>query len=222
MYLHLLSPILKFLIGSIGLLILGLIYLFFAVIGFLTNKRDMRKVDNNLSNAADQLLDLKSNVEGNVEWIRLFLYSIGTIVGLVILFYFFRWLMGERLRHRLPEGIQETREAIEDAKDKRTNFKKRRPKDPRAAVRYYYGKHLLWLQHKRVQLRPQDTTEEIRDRYHRVLIEEHKEKGEASLQLKHLYRKSRYQLAKQITSEEAEKAKQLYQEIKTSKVSGEE
>jgi hypothetical protein len=127
--------------------------------------------------------------------------------------------MGEKLLQKLPAGILETRESLEDTNDKRTNFRKRRPKDSGAAVRYYYGKYLLWLQHKRIQLRPQDTTEEISNKYNRALIEDDKAKKEVSRQLTRLYRRSRYQISEQITSEEAEKAKELYQIIKTSKIS---
>lgn len=222
MYQYLLRPILTFFVGIISMLILEIINLVVGLIGFLTNNKEMRNVNFEIGNAADQYLDLIGNVGGHAEWTIPFLYSIGTIVGLVIVFFFFRWLMGERFRQKLPTGILESRESIEYEKDKRTNFRKRSPKDSRAAVRFYYGKYLLWLQNKRVQLRLQDTTEEINDKYNGALIEDDKAKREASLQLKHLYRKSRYQIAEQITSKEAEKAKQLYQTIRTSKISGEE
>lgn len=46
-----------------------------------------------------------------------------------------------------------------------------------------------------------------------------KVKNEASLQLRQLYRKSRYQITEQITSEDTEKAKKLYKTINTSKIS---
>jgi hypothetical protein len=217
-YQYLLRPILMFLAQGIGMIIMGVIYLAIAIISFLT-KKEMHYPDTKAVGAPEDSFGFDTAAGVNVEWIRPFLLSIVTIAALVILFYFFRWLMGEKLRQKLPTGILETRESIEDAKDKETNFWKRRPKDSRAAVRYYYGKYLLWLQHKKVQLRLQDTTEEISKKYIRALLEEDQVKKEASLQIKRLYRKSRYQIAEQITSDEAEIAKQLYQTIKTSKIS---
>lgn len=216
MYHYLLRPILMFIINTLGVIVLGLVYLVLVVIGFLTNNKEIPDFIFKSGNAADQPFTFKGYKGGNVEWIMPFLYSVGTIIGLVLLFFFFRWLMGERFRRNLPAGILEIRESIEDTNDKRMKYRKRRPRDSRAAVRYYYWKHLLWLQHKRIHLRHQDTTEEINEKYNRALLEEDKEKREASLQLKCLYRKSRYRMSEQITSEEARKAKQLYQTVKTS------
>ena len=218
MYQYLLRPVLTFLGGVIGMIVLGVIYLFYAVIGILTNKKEIQNIDVEFGSAADKYSELRDSIESNVEWVKPFLYSISMVVVLVILYFFFRWLMGKSYSQKLSAGILEIREVIEDEKDKRVNFRNRRPKDSRAAVRYYYGKYMLWLLHKRVNLHPQDTTEEISDKYNRVLIEEKKEKREASLHFNSLYRRSRYQMAEQITTEEAEQAKKLYQMIKTSKM----
>ncbi len=220
MYQYLLRPILTFIAEVGGLLVLGLINLIAAFIGLFTKKRDLQNLDFKSEGETGQGFSLNiATTKVDLEWIRPFLISIGIIVGLVALFYFFRWLMGEKMKQKLPEGILETREAIEDMKDKGSSFRKRRPKDSRAAVRFYYGKHLRWLLHKKVQLRLQDTTEEISDKYHGALMEDDRAKVEASLQLRRLYRKSRYRMIEEITTEEAEQARQLYQTIKATKIS---
>ncbi len=221
MYQYLLGPIIQFFAKAISMLLLGVIYLISAIIGFLTNKKELHSIDLTGGGAADQAFGLDDTAGFSLEWIIPFLYSIAIIAGLVVLFFFFRWLMGERIRQKLPAGILETRESIEDVKDQRAKFSRKRPKDSRAAVRYYYGKYLLWLKHRKVELRLQDTTEEISDKYNRALVEADMVKREASQQLKRLYRKSRYQITEQITSEEVVKAKQLYQTIKKSKISEE-
>lgn len=217
-YQSLLRPILVFFAQSLGMIVMGVIYLVIAVINFLT-KKELHYPDTEGVGAPEDSFGFKTSAGFDMEWVRPLLLSIVTIAGLVILFYFFRWLMGERFRQKVPAGIQEIRESIEDMKEKKSNFRKRRPKDSREAVRYYYGKHLLWLKQKKVPLQLQDTTEEIGKKYARALKEEDEVKREASLQLKQLYRKSRYQTAEPITSDEAVKTKQLYQTIKTSKIS---
>ncbi len=219
MYQALLRPILTVFAGILGALILGIIQLLLALIGLVTKNKEIRSMEAQVGDAADQSLQLIEGVGRGIEWIKPFLYSVGIIIGLVILFFFFRWLMGERYKQKLPVGILETREAIEGTKERRRDFKRRRPKDPREAVRYYYGKYLLWLQHQRVTLQPNDTTEEIDVKYQNALIEDRKAKREASKELRLLYRRSRYRMTDQITIEEAKKAEQLYQTIKNSKLS---
>ncbi|MHB8127020.1 MAG: hypothetical protein ACYDEJ_15550 [Desulfitobacteriaceae bacterium] len=229
MYQHLLVPILSFLTGIIGMLIGGIIYLVLAAGSVLTKNSKVEEAKIKLGETMQQSLEITDAKAAGADWVLPLIYSLGAIVGLVLLFFFFRWLMGEKMKQKMPVGILETREYLVDVKDKGAAFRKRCPKDSRAAVRYYYGKCLLWMQHKRVQLKPQDTTEEINNKYYNLghvkglagatslQSDDFEAKRGPSAELKQLYRKARYQVTEEITKEEAEKAKQLYQRMKATK-----
>jgi len=229
MYQHLLVPILSFLAGIIGMLVGGIIYLVLAAVSFLTKNNVMEEAKIQFGDTMQQSIENTDAKVSGADWVVPLIYSIGAIVGMVILFFFFRWLMGEKIEQKMPTGILETREYLADVKDKGATFSKRRPKDSRAAVRYYYGRCLIWMQHKRVQLKPQDTTEEINNKYYNsgqvngisgatcLQASDFEAKSGPSAELKQIYRKARYQMTQEITKEDAEKAKQLYQTIKTSK-----
>lgn len=214
LYQHLLVPILSFVGGIVGMLFAGIIYLVLAVVSFLTKDKELQRVNRNQGKTIGKITDDVTTKVTNTDWAAPLLYSIGAIIVMVLLFFFFRWLMGEKLKQKTSTGIMETREYLEDAKGKRMAFRKRRPKEAREAVRYYYGKCLIWLQHKKVEIKPQDTTEEIDDKYIDLQSEHVKVNREASVQLKQIYRKARYQMTEQVTQEEAEKAKKMYQTIK--------
>jgi hypothetical protein len=213
MYQHLLVPILSILVSIASMLISGIIYLIIAVVSFLSKNNEMAELKTQYGKTMRESIVITDAGVADVGWIINFMYSIGAIIGLVLLFFFFRWLMGEKMKQRIPTGIQETREYLTDVKDERAAFRKRRPKDSRAAVRYYYGKSLLWMQHKRVKLKPQDTAEEIDYKYSNLQAKNLETQREASAQLKQIYWKARYQMTEQITKEEAEEAKHLYQAI---------
>lgn len=220
-YLHLLKPILTFIVNTLSLILYVIVSMFLYFIGLLSKNKEIQNRGFSSDSAADRLIKIKDSFDGNSEWVVPFLYSVGIIAGLLFAFFFFRRLMGEKLRQKLPADIMELREAIEYDSDRRTKFRKRRPKDAREAVRMYYGRFLLWLKSKRIPLQLQDSTEDINDKYMRALTEDNKARQDASQQLRQLYRKSRYQMAEPITSKEAEKAKQLYKTLRNSKVTGE-
>jgi hypothetical protein len=216
LYQYLLRPVLSFITGLIGMLIGGIIYLITKLVGIYTGNKEMVEVKIEFGKSVGHSMDITDVEATNIDWVVPLLCSIGAIIGFVLLFYFFRWLMGEKYKQRIPSGVQESREYLQETDDKRTAYWKRRPKDPREAVRYYYGKYLLWLQHGLVELKLGDTTDEINDKYCILLTDEFEAKSEASSQLKKLYQKARYQINEQISREEAEIAKQLYQKIKRS------
>lgn len=216
MYLYLLGPILAFIGSIVGILVGGIFYLGTAILAFLTNNQQIREINSDNGKTEKQIINLP-DAKSMGAWVMPLVYSVGAILGLVLLFFFFRWLMGEKLKQKVPTGILETKEYIDDPKVHKAGFLKRRSKDPREAIRYYYGRCLLWLKHKQVELRPQDTTEEINNKYYNLQTDNYRTKREASAQFMQIYRKARYGIEEQITKEEAEKAKQLYQEIKTHK-----
>jgi hypothetical protein len=216
MYQYLLGPILAFIGSIIGVLVGGIFYLGTAILAFFTNNQQIREINSENGKTEKQIIIIP-DAKSMGAWVMPLIYSAGAILGLVLLFFFFRWLMGEKMKQKVPTGILETKEYLDDTKVHKAVFRKRRPKDPRETIRYYYGKCLLWLKHKHVELRPQDTTEEINNKYYNLQTDNYRTKKEASAQFMQIYRKARYGIEEQITKEEAEKAKQLYQEIKTHK-----
>lgn len=218
MYQHLLVPILSFLVSILGMLFYGIVYLISKAIRYPTNNKEIKGVKINFGNMISQSKDITDVNGAGTGWVVPLMYSIGAIIIMVLLFIFFRWLIGEKFKQNLPSGILETREYLTDAKDEKSAFRKRQTKDSRATVRYYYGKCLLWLQQKKVPLKPQNTTEEINDNYNILNTNDSEVERVASVQLMKIYRRARYQMSEQITKEEAEKAKQLYQTIKDTKI----
>ncbi|MDF2474450.1 MAG: hypothetical protein K0R21_2232 [Anaerocolumna sp.] len=217
-YQHLLVPIISFFASIIGMLFYGIIYLIIAALKFFTNSKEINEINLNSDDIVSNYIDVTHAKGAALDWVVPFIYSIGTITGMVVLFLFFRWLMGEKLTQNIPTGILETRENLANVKDKKSAIRKNHPKDSRATVRYYYWNCLVWLQHKRVQLKSQDTTEEINNKCNILHANDSDVKREAAEQLKLIYRKARYQMSEQITKEDAEKAKRLYQTIKSMRI----
>lgn len=218
LYQNLIVPIVSVLFSILGMLISGLIYIIIAAVSLLTNNKGLRKIEVGKTIGSSQPVDINKVKVRNIDWIMPFLYAIGIILAIVLIFFFFRWLMGEKFKQTTQSSILETREYLEDEKDRRAGNKLRRTKDSRGTVRYYYWKCLQLLQHKQVELTPQDTTEEINKKYNNLKTNDTETKKEASTVFMQIYRKARYQMSVDITKEEAEKAKQLYQTIKSIKL----
>jgi len=126
--------------------------------------------------------------------------------------------MGNVYSSNIPAGIVETRESIADLTGKKEKIRRRSPKNPREAVRYYYEKYMIWLQTKQVPLKANNTTEEINDKYKQFIISNLEEKTKAANDFGRIYQKARYQMTSDITEEEAAMTKSLYQSIKNSKM----
>ncbi len=212
-YLSLLEPIIAFLAGVIGIIISGIIYLLIAIFKLVTNNREIRQVQIDLGSPIEQAANAYNTTSSNPNWVMPLLYSVGILLGIIVLILFFRKIMGGRLNRILPTGVSEIREHLTDEGDKTATFRRRRPKDPRAAVRYYYWKSLLWLRHKNAELKPQATTEDINHVWNDLLGEKDVVKSDAPKLFMKLYRRARYQMSESISYEDAEKAKQLYREI---------
>lgn len=212
-YHNLVVPIITFLGSVLGLIVSGILQLLFALLRLISKNQDTPMDDYQFGKSLIPEIDATDTAVTDISWVMPFLYSIGAIIALLLLFFFLRRLMGGKLKQMIPAGISETREYLDDGRHKRSTFRSRRPRGPGAAVRYYYQKSLLWMQHKKVKLKPQDTTEEINEKYESLIGEDAVTQKVSAVHLKELYRKARYQTQEQITAEEAEKAKQLYQEV---------
>ncbi len=214
LYQYLLIPIISLLGSFVAVVIGGIIYLIMSALSSVINNKEIEGAKVYVANTVDKYSDISDIRIANIEWIIPLLYSIGAMIAMVLLVLFFRRLMGEKLKQKVPTGIHETREYLEDVKDRKAPLRKGHRNDKRAIVRYYYGKSLLWLQHKGIQLIAQDTTEEIHHKYDSLPTDHLDERKEASAQLMKIYRKARYHTKEEITKDDAEKAKALYQNIR--------
>ncbi len=218
LYLHVIEPVLGFLISFFGMLLYGILKLLISLIRPVSGEKEIEIPKFIFGKQEDLAIGSPDTVADGMDWLLPILYAAGAILMIALLFLFFRWLMGERFKGKLPAGIQETREYLDEEGEKRGSFFRRRPRESREYVRYYYGKSLLWLRHRKVPIKPSDTTEEISEKYLTLQAESSKEghevRKEASVQLKKLYRKARYQMEEDIAAGEAEQAKQLYQAMK--------
>jgi hypothetical protein len=161
--------------------------------------------------------DIKEvNVSSNA-WIIPLLYSFGVILGLIILFFFFCWLIGDKGKHKIPIGVSEIRETLEEPNERKNNRRWKYSKEPAERIRYYYLKYLQHLRSIKISILSGDTTREVNQKYSDTLAGPSCEQREASIKLKRLYRKARYQRQEEIKGEEAELAKKLYHTIKSKK-----
>ncbi len=213
-YMHLIEPIVAFLASMIGMLISGIIYLIMALYRVITNSSEER-VLTLPEGRNEQPLAIPPNVEAtDINWILPFVYSIGIILCLIALFLFFRKLMGDKWKQELLEDITETREELGDSSRKREARHQRKPEDSREVVRYYYRKTMLWLQHKKVELKPQDTTLDISHKCNQLPSQNEEERKEQTAQLMKLYRNARYHHKQEpILKEDAQQAKKSYQAL---------
>jgi hypothetical protein len=215
LYLNVIQPVIGFIGGLIGIVFGAIMYFLISGVSLFVNSRELTQRKDEFGNSLRDTVDTTAINVTVIDWILPLLYSVGAILGLAVLFFFFRWLMGEKYQQELMEGVLETREEITDTEDKHNSLRVREPKEPRAMVRFYYRKYLLRLRHKKIVIRNQDTTSEIDRKYNETLLERSGAQREASKQMKQLYRKARYQMGDEITSREAEDAKQLYHSIKS-------
>ncbi len=214
LYQNLFLPVLSL----IGFIIGGIISL---IISMLSMEGCSRKaLPHGNDDWIDRLIDIpeieKVTVSSNA-WILPLLYSFGIILGLIVLFFFFRWLIGDKGNHKLPAGVSEIRETLEGPNERKNNRRWRYSKEPAERIRYYYLKYLLHLRAKKISILSGDTTREVDQKYSDTLADPSCEQREASIRLKRLYRKARYQKKEEITGEEAEQAKKLYHTIKVKK-----
>ncbi len=217
LFTNVILPVFAFFASLIGLIFGIVIYLITSLISFMTKSRELAVRRDEMGANIFEALDVTVDSVGSKEWIVPLLYSLGVILGLVVLFFFFRWLMGEKFKQKLPEGVSEIREELGVSKDRRGKNKRKYSKDPRERIRYYYYKYLLYLRYKKVLLHPGDTTRDLEQKYLASLSKPSEEQIEESMRLKELYRKARYQNQEEITLEEADYMKKVYALIKSNK-----
>ncbi|MBP1755745.1 MAG: hypothetical protein H6Q59_2143 [Firmicutes bacterium] len=209
-YHQLIVPILSLIAGVVAMLIRGILYLLASLYRLFTNPREVNLKGDEAGADISQLLNVPDVTITDLSWMQPIVYSLGIIAVVLLLFFLFRKLMGDRLRQQMPSDIMEKREYLEDTKDKKSASRRRRPKDSRAAVRYYYWKCLLWLQNRDVNVRPQDSSEEVYNKYIQMHSNATKVQQEPAIHFIDLYRKARYQLMEPLSEEDAQKAKKLY------------
>lgn len=217
LYHNLLQPILSFLAGLIGVILGGIIYGIISLLSFVTESRELSLRQNELGNRLKDSLDISTVAISNKTWILPLLYSLGVILALMILFFFLRWLIGEKGKQRLPEGVSEIREVLEDTTDTKLKHRWKYSMEPTERIRYYYMKYLIHLNSHKIPILPGDTTRDVDQKYTDRIDALDYEQRQASKRMKWLYREARYQKQREMTGEEGEQAKKLYQLIKSKK-----
>ena len=210
LYHNVIQPVISSLAGLISMIFGGIIYLIISIVSLFTENRELAMRKAEIRDSVFSPLDFSVDTVSSKEWITPLLYSVAAILGLIVVFLFFRWLMGEKYKQRLPEGISEIREAVEDSRDRQGKIKRKYSKEPRERIRYYYYKYLISLRSRKVTILAVDTTSDVEQKYLESPSPPSKRQTKASMRMKVLYRKARYQNLEEITKEEAEQAKKEY------------
>ncbi|MFV0342153.1 MAG: hypothetical protein ACK5JH_04575 [Anaerocolumna sp.] len=222
LYQGVLIPLVWLVAQVIGGLVLAFVYLILPVMRFLTGNMDPVK-EIEIPKIIGETTSNITGEERNIMSIGTLLYMAGIILGVIVIFLFLRWLRGKIYVQNVPNGIEETRENLDDLQDFKRKSKFNISKKPRERVRYYYSKYLFWLQVKQIKIGPQDTTMNIQDKFIKeIVIEEDENKTKDVKELGKIYREARYQMTRDITKEEASRMKNLYHDIKNFKVSKKE
>jgi hypothetical protein len=214
-YNNIIQPVIALISSIITIIFGGIIYLILSLLSLAFDNRELVERKEEMGNQLNKIPEVAKVNVSYQEWILPLLYSLGVILGLIILFIFFRWLIGERNRQKLPNGISEIRELLEEPYNRKKNHRWNYSKQPGDRIRYYYSKYLFLLRSKSIPITSGDTTREVDQKYSVTLTDHYDEQREASKQLKRLYRQARYQKQKEMTIEEADQAKLLYQTIKS-------
>ena len=213
LYTHLIGPVVAFLASLIGILISGIIYLVLAFYEFLTHSSGRRELAAHNERIVQPLKLPSDVIATDIQWILPLFYGVGIVICLFLIFMFFRKLLGDKLKQQIPEDMTETREMLADVFDKRAVRHRGHPADAREMVRYYYWRTILWLQHKKVDIKSQDTTQDIYLKHNQLPTQDNAERREQTVQLMHLYRKARYRSQEPVLKEDAQQAKRIYQAL---------
>jgi hypothetical protein len=215
LYQNLIVPVLSllgFILGTIISLIISLLS-----IEGCGRGREMPPRDDDLYGRLKDIPDLTKVTVPSSVWLLPLLYSLGVILALIVLFFFFRWLIGDKRKYKIPTGVSEIRETLEEPNERKNNLRWRYSKEPAERIRYYYLKYLLHLHSIKISILSGDTTREVDQKYSDTLADPSCKQREASIKLKRLYRKARYQKQEEMNGEDAELAKKLYHTIKSKK-----
>lgn len=218
LYFNVVAPVVIFLFTILGIVVLAIFYLLILLLDLITGGKKSHIAKSQLGELIGKTTDSLTIVEKNNFSIVPILYFLGVAGAIVSLFFFFRWLRGRIYIQNIPSGIEEIRENLNEVGNKRKISRRKPPKDARESIRYYYGKYMLWLQSKQVELGTEDTTSEIHNKYRKSLEGDKENKSKVSKEFSKLYQASRYQMSKEITQEEAARSKELYQSIKNTKL----
>ena len=211
------QPVISFIAGVISMIFSAIIYLIISIVSLFTENRELAMRKSEVENGMLVSFDLSVDTVANKEWIIPLLYSLAAILGLIVVFLFFRWLMGEKYKQRLPEGISEIRESVEDSRGRQGNIKRSYSKEPRERIRYYYYKYLIYLRSRKVTILDVDTTSDVEQKHIESFSQLSKKQVDASMQIKKLYRKARYQYQEELATEDAEQMKKIYSIVKSKK-----
>jgi len=147
--------------------------------------------------------------DGLPPWIPIALYILLAVGATVVLILFFRKLLGFQAEAPAPTA-EDSLDDVPPAKSTRRRSITR-PRDPRLAVRYYYGKFLRECSKRGLKLPNGSTSEEIC----RICADYFP--GEDPALLREFYVIARYSAHESVTSDQADRAAVLWRRLKRTK-----
>ena len=153
-------------------------------------------------------VDTVSGIAQTVQ--QTLLEKILIITAMMILIFFMSWLFLSS-----KNSVMYRREKQEEEQEKVVRRKKAKlplfaPSQPRDAVRYYYAKYMRECRRRAILIEPSMTAGEISEASSILLDEENRET------MHDLYIRSRYS-SQEISTHDAETAKQIYKQLKSSR-----
>ncbi|MDF2908222.1 MAG: hypothetical protein K0R34_3543, partial [Herbinix sp.] len=169
LYQNLILPVLSllgFILGTIISLIISLLSIEGCSRGRETSPRD-----DDLYGRLKDIPELTKVTVPSSVWLLPLLYSLGVILALIVLFFFIRWLIGDKGKYKIPLGVSEIRETLEEPNERKNNLMWRLSKEPAERIRYYYLKYLLYLHSIKISILSGDTTREVDQKYSDTLAD---------------------------------------------------
>lgn len=146
---------------TIGVVFFALFRFIFWLIGLLGGKNE-NPPEMNLMSAAE-MMGLEEefvDTSGDIAWLRILGYVLITAVIILLLFLLFRKLLGHGSREKKRDPWTDQRESVEPGARRRRRSLTR-PRDPRLAVRYYYGRFMDECRKRGMTVKPSLTNEEL-------------------------------------------------------------
>ena len=146
---------------TLGVLLYTFFKFFFWLVSLLGGKNE-NPPEMNLMSVA-QMMGLEEefvDTSGDIAWLRILGYVLITAVVVLLLFLLFRKLLGHGSREKKRDPWTDQKESVEPGARRRRRSLTR-PRDPRLAVRYYYGRFMDECRKRGMTVKPSLTNEEL-------------------------------------------------------------
>ena len=146
----------------------------------------------------------------DLRWLKVLLIALGVCLLAFLLFRLFRRLLGERSSPAAMTGRPERVEPLSMLRRAGSGPGRIRPREPRAAVRWYFARYLGECEKRGLAVPKGMTVEELCSRSAPLFP------GADVTALAEVYRPARYQLSRKVTQEDVKRAAEAWNSIKKS------